>query len=233
MPWTALATLIRCGSTPSTRKRGRLSSGPGWELTPVLFCIYSHKSTADRQLTSRRFRQRETHEIAISARAYCSRLDAWISENNDSMTLEDNSDGKVEEHLRQAVQSFAARWLPLMSSHADEHEQTALVRALWRRSRRSMLRVINYPSYRSVLSLLLFGLTPVPAGVSEDEEQDGISGQVCVQAALNQVQTLRARQRTLRFNGWKVTPTAAIRSFSPQEQSMASDFMDLENTVYW
>jgi hypothetical protein len=39
-----------------------------------------------------------------------------------------------------------------------------------------MLKVINRVSYRSVLALFLFGLTPIPVGVSPEEELDGLTG---------------------------------------------------------
>ena len=92
-----------------------------------------------------------------------------------------------------------------------------------------MLRVINRPSYRSMLALFLFALTPIPADVLEEEEVDGMSGQACVHAALQQIQMLRARQRNLQFSGSKVSPSMnkskAIRA-SPEA-------MSLESIAYW
>jgi len=97
-----------------------------------------------------------------------------------------------------------------------------------------MLKVINRPSYRSMLSLFLFALTPIPAGLSEDEELDGVSGQVCVHAALQQIQTLRARQRSLQFNGAQVNITGPIRASSVSPQSFATiSFINAESTAYW
>jgi hypothetical protein len=97
-----------------------------------------------------------------------------------------------------------------------------------------MLRVINRPSYRSMLSLFLFAMTPVPAEITEDEEADGIFGQVCIHAALQQIQTLRARQRSLQFNGTKVSqPTKPKTSLSIPMTVETTDFITAENIAYW
>lgn len=130
-----------------------------------------------------------------------------------------------------AIQAFAARWLPL----ADSSATPDLVRALWRAARRDMLKVINRPSYRSMWTLYLFALTPIPVGISEEEEADGVSGQVCVHAALQQIQVLRARQRSLQFNGAQVSltapPTPGVGA-SPRSLATA-DFITAESTAYW
>ena len=85
-----------------------------------------------------------------------------------------------------------------------------------------------------MLSLLLFALTPIPTGISEDEEADGISGQACVHTALQQVQTLRARHRNLQFNGSKVSTSSRPQSVCTGPESMAtSEFINAENTAYW
>ncbi|KPM46459.1 hypothetical protein AK830_g225 [Neonectria ditissima] len=147
----------------------------------------------------------------------------------------------IELSLRSTIAAFSARWLPIASSptfpldcHLDI-DNCLVVQALWRSARRDMLRIINRPSYRSMLSLFLFALTPIPVGISEDEEADGISGQVCVHAALQQVQTLRARQRNLQFSGSKVSPSLK----PPQTISIApgsadpSGFINAESVAYW
>ncbi|KAL4914751.1 hypothetical protein BDW62DRAFT_189756 [Aspergillus aurantiobrunneus] len=97
-----------------------------------------------------------------------------------------------------------------------------------------MLRVINRPSYRSMFALFLFALTPVPADISEEEEADGIFGQVCIHAALQQIQTLRARQRSLQFNGTKVSqPTKSEAVLSIPDTVGTTDFIAAENIAYW
>lgn len=123
----------------------------------------------------------------------------------------------IDQSLHSTVAAFSARWLPLVSSDAGQDPATGAngsssssssrsIQNLWRYARRDMLRILNRPCYRSMLSLFLFALTPIPAGVAEEEEVDGISGQACVHAALQHIQVLRARQKNLQFSGSKVTP---------------------------
>jgi len=144
-------------------------------------------------------------------------------------------DHQIDQSLHIAILSFSARWLPLVSdlrSTTMSHDE--IVQALWRAARREMLKVINRTSYRSMLSLFLFGLTPIPSGISDEEELDGISAELCVQAALQQVQTLRARQRGCQFNGAKVAPSSDNLLPSPAPSSASTtDFISAESKVYW
>ncbi|KAF2122629.1 hypothetical protein BDV96DRAFT_3437 [Lophiotrema nucula] len=83
-----------------------------------------------------------------------------------------------------------------------------------------MLKVINRPSYRSILALYLFSQIPIPVGLSEDEELDGISGIVCLQTALLHIQQLRGRKKN-----------RTAGSAPPAHLTQA--FLDLENRAYW
>lgn len=150
-----------------------------------------------------------------------------------STAQETNSD--IDRSLDQAIRAYAARWLPLTHSvGTSSTDKTEIVRSLWRSARRDMLKVINRPSYRSMLSLFLFALTPIPVGVSEQEEFDGVSGHVCVHAALQQIQTLRARQKSLQFNGAQVTLNRSRRAPSISPHSLATaNFINAESTAYW
>ncbi|KAM0222210.1 hypothetical protein ACHAQD_004611 [Fusarium lateritium] len=141
----------------------------------------------------------------------------------------------IEQSLQSTISAFAARWLPVTSPVPNSSEDhCSLVQALWRNARRDMLRVINRPSYRSMLSLFLFALTPIPDGISEEEETDGISGQACVHAALQQIQTLRARQRNLQFSGSKVSPSLRSQAIVTTPESIEnSGFINAESIVYW
>ncbi|KAF4122072.1 3-hydroxyacyl-CoA dehydrogenase, NAD binding domain [Geosmithia morbida] len=146
---------------------------------------------------------------------------------------------KMDESLDGAILSFSARWLPLVVEGMDSlGGESNVIQVLWRQARRDMLRVINRPSYRSMLSLFLFASTPIPAGISEEEEADGISGQACVHAALQHIQILRARQRNLQFNGSKVSPcqqgrAAVMVPAARPDPADAVDFIDAESTTYW
>ncbi|KAM0354218.1 hypothetical protein ACHAPU_001256 [Fusarium lateritium] len=71
-------------------------------------------------------------------------------------------------------------------------------------------------------------------GISEEEETDGISGQACVHAALQQIQTLRARQRNLQFSGSKVSPSLKSQANVTTPDSIQdSGFINAESIVYW
>jgi hypothetical protein len=89
-----------------------------------------------------------------------------------------------------------------------------------------MLKAVNRPCYRSILALYLFAQTPVPAGISEDEELDGLSGAVCMQTAMCQLQQLRAQQKTrFCYNH--------IPGNTPRDDSISQEAVDWENKAYW
>ncbi|KIW83311.1 hypothetical protein Z517_02556 [Fonsecaea pedrosoi CBS 271.37] len=182
----------------------------------------------------------------VSIRRVCSELDRHIDEEDAvaNTTSEAGAspdlarhekDTQLNQFLDHAVQSFAARWLPLTQQHSlPGLSQADIVCRLWRRAHTDMLKVINRPSYRSILTLLLFALTPIPVGISEEEELEGVSGQVCVHAALQQIQTLRARQKSLQFNGTRVNLTNSNRPIGASPASLATaNFIIAESTAYW
>ncbi|CVK97093.1 uncharacterized protein FMAN_11313 [Fusarium mangiferae] len=176
------------------------------------------------------------HNLAdkyVSISDLCRHLDGCIVDTGDSQLVGRSRD--IEQSLQSTVSAFAARWLPVTSPEPNSDEDhCSLAQTLWRHARRDMLRVINRPAYRSMLSLLLFALTPIPEGISEDEEADGISGQACVHAALQQIQTLRARQRNLQFSGSKVSPSLKSQAIVTTPESIeTSGFINAESTVYW
>ncbi|CCT72279.1 uncharacterized protein FFUJ_12130 [Fusarium fujikuroi IMI 58289] len=176
------------------------------------------------------------HNLAdkyVSISDLCRHLDGCIVDTGNSQLVGRSRD--IEQSLQSTISAFAARWLPVTSPEPNSNEDhCSLVQTLWRHARRDMLRVINRPAYRSMLSLLLFALTPIPEGISEDEETDGISGQACVHAALQQIQTLRARQRNLQFSGSKVSPSLKSQAIVTTPESIeTSGFINAESTVYW
>ncbi|SPJ70531.1 uncharacterized protein FTOL_00259 [Fusarium torulosum] len=176
------------------------------------------------------------HNLAdkyVSISDLCRHLDGCIVDAGNSQLVGRSRD--IEQSLQSTISAFAARWLPVTSPVPNSSEDhCGLVQALWRNARRDMLRVINRPSYRSMLSLFLFALTPIPDGISEEEETDGISGQACVHAALQQIQTLRARQRNLQFSGSKVSPSLRSQAMVTTPESIEnSGFINAESIVYW
>lgn len=180
------------------------------------------------------FGEQSPADVCPSISQVCQQLDKRIAEEYLLGSASDSSQHTLSEQtsnsMQLAIHAFGARWLSLIDTTAD----VQIVQRLWRSARRDMLKVINRPSYRSMWTLLLFALTPIPDGVDDTEATDGISGQVCVHAALQQIQTLRARQRSLQFNGAQVTltapPTPGINS--PQGLATAS-FITAESIAYW
>ncbi|EXJ83352.1 hypothetical protein A1O1_06973 [Capronia coronata CBS 617.96] len=182
-------------------------------------------------------------DIVLHPTRLFTELDAYLAEDREVRKLDtawslsssrQERDRQIDQSLRHAIRSFAARWLHLVP-HAKEalssHED--IVRELWRATRRDMLKVINRVSYRSVLTLFLFGLTPIPVGISEEEEMDGLTGQICVQTALQQVQRLRERQRNYQFNGTKVSLGSDVFSSPAPTSTFTRSFLSSESRAYW
>lgn len=134
----------------------------------------------------------------------------------ESLTPSHRRNGKVDESLRCAIYSYTAHWLTLVSPRSDTHVLD-IVRRSWRITRKEMLKVINQESYQSILAMYLFAQTPIPTGISELEEREGICGPMCIQIALSQLQRLRERRL-----GHCATPETS----SPQR-------LALEDRVYW
>lgn len=142
-------------------------------------------------------------------------------------------DHYIEESLSRAIRSFVARWLPLVSqrNHTAISQVEDVIVDSWRTARKDMLKVINRVSYRSVLTLYLFSQTPIPSGISEDEELDGIHGLLCLQAALLHVQRLREAQSTRQLDRPKVLAKTATARRSRSNLTRA--YLDFESRAYW
>lgn len=149
-----------------------------------------------------------------------------------------NRDKEIERCLRSALHAYTARWLPLFmqrepSGYSVQCDEIAL--ACWREARKDMLKVINRPSYRSVLALYLFGQTPVPLGIPQEEELDGLNGVVCSQTAFLHVQQLRERLRSCQFNGSEVSAWSdtAASDISTPSTNPTEEYLNLETRAFW
>jgi hypothetical protein len=182
-------------------------------------------------------------EVIMRPTRLFAELDEYMGEEWESSTLGYLSDlpnqrqvrdYQIDQTLRRAVRAFSARWLPLIpqeDSLVTDHDEE--IRDFWRASRKDMLRAINRVSYRSVLTLFLFGLTPIPNGISDDEEMEGLTGQICVQTALQQVQRLRERQRNCQFSGAKVSPGSDALSTPAPTSNLTQEYLAFESRAYW
>ncbi|KAK4941638.1 hypothetical protein LTR10_018516 [Elasticomyces elasticus] len=102
----------------------------------------------------------------------------------------------LDNALRHAIYAFAARWLPVRSAletlhpgsntKAQKHQQD-FREQLWRNALKGVLSALTRPSYRSILTLLLFSLTERPI----DHNDPGIS-RLCHQTLLSHFVTLRS-----------------------------------------
>ncbi|KAI0014121.1 hypothetical protein F4779DRAFT_207354 [Xylariaceae sp. FL0662B] len=146
-------------------------------------------------------------------------------------------ESQIDQSLSRTIRSFTARWLPLASrgSQLPANVVEEVVRESWRAARKDMLKVVNRTSYRSALTLYLFAQTPIPVGISEEEELDGISGLVCIHTALLQVQRLRERQRSHQFDAPELSARAGA-SASPAPNpgpGLTQAYLDFESRAYW
>jgi hypothetical protein len=107
----------------------------------------------------------------------------------------------------------------------SEFEET--IRSSWRTARKDMLKVINRASYRSILTLYLFAQTPIPVGIPEHEELNGVSGSLCMHTALLQLQKLRQRQGSYQHN------VSDMSDGSTPNSTFTPEFLDLESRAYW
>ncbi len=58
---------------------------------------------------------------------------------------------QISHSLQSTIAAFSARWLPVTSGATGELDSLDIVQKLWRYARRNMLKVINRPTYRSML----------------------------------------------------------------------------------
>ena len=98
--------------------------------------------------------------------------------------------------LRYAIYAYAIRWLPLRSANVKVHgyeqsesqnrEEEVRVH-MWYQAKQAILPALTRPSYRSILALILFTLTEMPA----TDPDPGFS-QLCNQALFGHVNALRS-----------------------------------------
>jgi hypothetical protein len=176
-------------------------------------------------------------EPTLSSSQIFRKLDVCLSGNLDSSLTPDNvktkerkdqMNAQIEKALTVAIRAYAAPWSLLVAQKHGLPEAQSLdfIRTSWRAARQEMLKAINRTSYRSILALYLFAQTPVPVGLSEEEELDGLSGPTCIQTAVCHLQRLRA-QRTTRRPDYSGSETSLDR---PEN---IPSFLDCEGRAYW
>jgi hypothetical protein len=132
-------------------------------------------------------------------------------------------DPLIQTALSAAICYFSVRWLPLVNA---PNSLDILARNLWLNARTALLKVIDRPSYISILSLYLFSMTPLPPGF-DDEDADSHLGEVFVQIALRQFHVVRAKRRDRHFSGSKIIDRG------PSEPNVTETFAYYESIMYW
>ncbi|OAP62328.1 hypothetical protein AYL99_04531 [Fonsecaea erecta] len=143
----------------------------------------------------------------------------------------------VNQALNAAVHAFSVRWLPLVAGKSISTEKlNDLARKLWHNARVKVLLILQKRCYRSILALYIFGMTPLPPGLEDHELGDGTIGEVCVDIAMRQLQTVRARRDVSRFSSAAIAtdsvPLSAVVDTSPHHT--VDEGYELRETIaYW
>lgn len=177
-----------------------------------------------------------TYEISLPVRQLFRQLDCRLPEENGDpipdSTLKiaqdrQRQDDEINQSLQRAMRAFAAPWLTSTSQHTFPGSNVQdFIRDSWRAARKDMLRVIHRTAYRSILAMYLFAQTPIPMGIPDDEELDGISGQVCMQTAFFQLQRLRAQQAI-------ISPDSTAAESPLDSAALTPQHVGFESRAYW
>lgn len=149
-------------------------------------------------------------------------------------------DALINQALTSALHAFAARWLPIdhfrkpgeTSTRDSIMMKECFVESLWKRAHNDVLPILTRPSYRSILALYLFGITPTSLG-----NKDRLASDLCLETSLRHYIKLRAEARitthrilsesapTVVGGHRNVAETATLKS---QEE-----YSHLADTAYW
>lgn len=158
------------------------------------------------------------------------------------LSLEDlaEQDHLINQALISAVHAFSARWLPLSCfGEADQQNSPHLttikehfVECIWKRAQRDVEKVLTRPSYRSILALYLFGVTPTSSKNPERRVTDQ-----CMETALRHYVRLRAR-KSIAINPVLPESSDTIQHFGDMDdiakkQETHEEHQHLEDTAYW
>ncbi|OAL28159.1 hypothetical protein AYO20_09578 [Fonsecaea nubica] len=139
----------------------------------------------------------------------------------------------VNHALNAAVHAFSVRWLPLVAGeNISTDKLNDLARRLWQNAQSKILLILRRRCYRSILALYIFGMTPMPPGLEEQEIGYGNIGEVCIDIAMRQLQSVRARRRYVnRFESALVG--AGAKSAVASSNTTDEGYELRETIVYW
>lgn len=146
----------------------------------------------------------------------------------------------INQSLISAVHAFSARWLPL--SCFGEAEPTKLphltamkehfVECIWKRAHTVVTQVFTRPSYRSILALYLFGVTP-----TSSKNPDRRIADHCMETSLRHYVQLRAK-KSIAVNPRTPPPAENVQVLGSIDeptprQDTREEYQHLEDTAYW
>jgi hypothetical protein len=138
----------------------------------------------------------------------------------------------INQALTSAVHAFSMRWLkqskPTSEIHDDRQAQEKLSSNVWHQARQKIESAMSTPTYRSILALHIFGLTPVPPDRPDEQIRD-----LCTEIALNH------HKRLYQENLGDVSSnlrSVSVTGFDPegqQKQFVGLDVSSLQDMLYW
>jgi len=146
----------------------------------------------------------------------------------------------INQALISAVHPFSARWLPLscfgeVGPAKVQHLTTMkehFVECIWKRAHKHVTQIFTRPSYRSILALYLFGVTP-----TSSKHPDRRIADHCMKSSLRHYVQLRAK-KSIGMN-----PPTTARTENDQvvgsiddpatRQDSREEYQHLEDTAYW
>jgi hypothetical protein len=140
----------------------------------------------------------------------------------------------INKALRSAIYAFSMRWLrgsgASFKPTADQQAQTRRSKSVWHQARRDIESAMSMPSYRSILALHIFGLTPVPPDHHHDDEQ---IRDLCIEIALNHHNRLRSEDNGVLVSSLPAVSTPLFDIEEPQTQLTAQETSGLQSMLYW
>ncbi|KAH8801422.1 hypothetical protein F5884DRAFT_514072 [Xylogone sp. PMI_703] len=151
-------------------------------------------------------------------------------------------DAHINQALMSAVHAFSARWVPVnhfrkSTGESGLHEAKDIkeffVESIWKRALQDVFPVLTRPSYRSILALYLFGITP-----TSSNNKDRQSGSLCLETSLRHYLHLRTESR-ITENQKNIAPNSNHR-FDGDEANTDNvtiksqqEYHHLVDTAYW
>lgn len=160
------------------------------------------------------------------------------AEGYDDAKAKDND--LANQALTSAVYAFSIRWLTIHKNAQDEHSNSAkntsrevrenLSDRIWQQAHQKMYPVMSRPSYRAILALHLFGITPVPT-----QNQDRRATDLCIEIALSHHKRMRSEEHIIQSSTQARPSSLYLPSFSPGQQDSPEELERscMQDMAYW